>query len=333
MCGKLRACFPFWRDTIGATEFVLDIIQNGYKIPFKETPLPFSIDNRSSAKCREVFVCEAISELLERGCIRQVHKYPQFCSPLHVAVLSSGKLRLILDLSHINQFVVKTAIKYEDLRCVLQIFSCGMFVFCFDLKSAYHHVQICDEHTKFLSFKWPSEDGDLRFYEFKVLPFGLTSAPYVFTKVMHQLIKYWRGQGHQVLVFLDDGIGGHVSHCSAQLLSRNIRQDLIACGFTFSVFFSVFHCSTSIGHVERIFFGCAPWNGEYCEANPTYGAWFQSQLYGAIVPFWIQKMKAMVLLQRNPIHSRQSFSGGSLPSVSDQRSQFTFTCPVCCVQY
>ena len=167
-----------------------------------------------------------------RGCIRQVTTYPKYYNPLHVAVQSSGKLRLILDLSHLNNFVVKNAIKYEDLRCVLQMFPCGMFVFCFDLKSAYHHIDICDEHTQVLSFKWPSEDGQLRSYEFKVLPFGLTSAPYVFTKVMRQLIKFWRGHGHRVLVYLDDGIGGHVSNPSAKQLSLKIRQDLVHCGFT-----------------------------------------------------------------------------------------------------
>ena len=76
------------------------------------------------------------------------------------------------------------------------MFSPGMFVFSFDLKSAYHHIDICEEHMEFLSFKWPSVDGVMHFYEFKVLPFGLTSAPYIFTKVIRQLVKFWRAHGH-----------------------------------------------------------------------------------------------------------------------------------------
>ena len=47
--GKLCENFLFWRDVVKASEFVLDIIQNGYKIIFWESPLPFSIENRSSA--------------------------------------------------------------------------------------------------------------------------------------------------------------------------------------------------------------------------------------------------------------------------------------------
>ena len=94
----------------------------------------------------------AISELMSRrSCLREVSDYPQFCNPLHVAAQSSGKLCLILDLSHRNKFVVKKFVKYEDLRTVIQLFSPGMFVFFpFDLKPAYHHIDICEERIKFL---------------------------------------------------------------------------------------------------------------------------------------------------------------------------------------
>ena len=87
----------------------------------------------------------AISELMSCGCLREVLDYPRFCNPLHVAVHFSGKL---LDLSHLNKFVVKKSVKYEDLRTVRQLISPGMFVFSFDLKSAYHHIDICEEHMK-----------------------------------------------------------------------------------------------------------------------------------------------------------------------------------------
>ena len=146
MQGKLRANFPFWRDVVRASEFVLDIIQNGYKILFRE--LPFSIKNRSSALHRRSFVQGAISELLTHGCIREVPVYPQFCNPLPVAVQSSSKLRLILDLSHINKFIIKKSVKYEDLRTVLEMFLPGMSVFSFDLKVV-HYSKYGDVQEKF----------------------------------------------------------------------------------------------------------------------------------------------------------------------------------------
>ena len=61
---KLRACISFWEDTVEASDFVLDIIEHGYKILFYQTPLRYSIKNESSALPRGL-----ISELLFRGCI------------------------------------------------------------------------------------------------------------------------------------------------------------------------------------------------------------------------------------------------------------------------
>ena len=229
--GKLRSHISFWRN-IGSSDFILDVILHGYKILFAIPPSPYCFENRNSSRIHCDFVHEAVSELLERGCIRETVHPPMFCNPLHVAVQSSGKLRLILDLSHLNQLLVKKSVKYEDLRTVLEMFHGDVFAFTFDLKSAYHHIDICEEHTRFLSFKWPSRSGEPKFYEFKVLPFGLSSAPFIFTKLMRQLVKFWRSQGFLILLYLDDGIGGSLSPAQAQRLSSSIHQDLISSGFT-----------------------------------------------------------------------------------------------------
>ena len=107
-----------------------------------------------------------------------------------------------------------------------------MFVFSFDLRSAYHHTDICDKHRKFLSFKWTSSHGVTKFYEFKVLPFGMCSAPYVFTKVLRQLVKYWRGCGHLTLMYLNDGLGGDMSFESTKSLSDTVCNDIVLSSFT-----------------------------------------------------------------------------------------------------
>ena len=51
---------------------MLDIIENGYKIPFKETSLPYKLDNRSSAIKNRTFVKEEINKLLESGCTEEL---------------------------------------------------------------------------------------------------------------------------------------------------------------------------------------------------------------------------------------------------------------------
>ena len=73
----------------------------------------------------------------------------------------------------------------------------GDFLFSFDLKSGYHHIDIAESDHKYLGFAW-----DQRFYVFTVLPFGLATACY-FTKVV---VRYWRAKGLRILVYLDDGL-------------------------------------------------------------------------------------------------------------------------------
>ena len=64
-------------------------------------------------------------------------------------------------------------------------------MFSFDLKSAYHHVEISQEYQTYLGFSWKtSNSGDEIFYVFTVLPFGLSTAPYVFTKLLKPLEKH-----------------------------------------------------------------------------------------------------------------------------------------------
>ena len=88
----------------------------------------------------------------------------------------------------------------------------------FDLKSGYHHVEIFEGHQTYLGFSLKhSNSNQVKFYVFTVLPFGLSSAPHVFTKIVKPLEKHWR---HQGICVADDGWGiekdrfSSVQYCS-----------------------------------------------------------------------------------------------------------------------
>ncbi len=53
-----------------------------------------------------------------------------------------------------------------------------------DLKDAYLHVPIIPQHRKFLRFAFRDQQGILRVCQWGALPFGLTTAPRVFTKLL-----------------------------------------------------------------------------------------------------------------------------------------------------
>ena len=106
------------------------------------------------------------------------------------------------------------------------LFEKGDYMFSFDLKSGYHHVDIAKEHWKYLVFSWQS-----CFYVFTVLPFGLSSACYIFTKLLCPLVRYWRSQGLRIIVYLDDGLCAREGEPKALETSVLVCSTLSQAGF------------------------------------------------------------------------------------------------------
>jgi len=226
--GRLRKRLKVWKD-IGANKFILDVIENGYKLPFISTPTNIRFKNNMSAVKECHFVSESIRELLSSGSIIKVPFQPEVISPLSVATSQSGKKRLILDLRHVNQFLHKEYIKFDDWRAFQHYVTQSGYLFKFDLRKGYHHIDIFPEHQLFLGFSWPEKDGE--YYVFTVLPFGLSPAPNAFTKLLRALVRVWHQQGIKICVFLDDGAGAGDSFEETTENSKITKTLLINCGF------------------------------------------------------------------------------------------------------
>jgi len=142
----LKNYIQFWRS-IGAGQFILDVIDNGYRIPFHSTPPPSFPSNNKSALAHLSFVEEALSELLLINQVFVTDVIPHNVNPLSVSVQSSRKKRLILDLRFINNHLWKQSIKFEELKVAINYLGKGHFMFLFDVKSGYHHVLILSSST------------------------------------------------------------------------------------------------------------------------------------------------------------------------------------------
>jgi hypothetical protein len=221
---------PFWKDEIKAPQAILDVITNGYVLPLKSEPTNYSGRNLPSAISHAEFVQESILDLLATGCVVQVIAPPHVSSPLSVVVSSSGKKRLVVNLRHLNRFLWKQRFKYEDLRVAMLLLEKDDFLFSFDLKSGYHHVDIAQNHWKYLGFSWEGQ-----FYVFTVLPFGLSSACYIFTKIVRPLVGYWRGKGLRIVVYLDDGHCAVAGEECAWQASTLVQETLERAGFVANV--------------------------------------------------------------------------------------------------
>lgn len=87
----------------------------------------------------------------------------------------------------------------EDIRTASNLVSHHSVMATVDLKEAYFVINIHKDYRKYLRFRF---NGIL--YEFTCLPFGLCSAPFVFTKRMKPLLSFLRREGHQLVAYLDD---------------------------------------------------------------------------------------------------------------------------------
>ena len=179
-------------ESIGASHFVLSVIREGYKIPFYYTPTSVFLPNNKSALHYADFVVGAITALLKVGSVVQCPCPPVVVNPLSVSIQPNGKKR-----------IQDSKINFEDAKCFLEclIASPCAWACSFDIKSGYHHIEIFESDEQFFGFSWMFH-GVTKYFKFTVLPFGLSVGPYVFSKVMRPLVKYWRSKAIRIVVSL-----------------------------------------------------------------------------------------------------------------------------------
>lgn len=232
--GSLSKHITFW-ENIGCSEFVLNTLKEGYIIPFVKTPPRMFSKNNRSASINDKFVDDAVAELVNTGAVKNIPFKPFVVSPLSVASNRSGKHRLILDLSMLNKYIRKDRFKFEDWKVAIQYFEKGNYLVKFDLKSGYHHIDVCPQQHTFLGFEWRG-----KYYTYTVLPFGLSTAPFIFSKCLREMVKYWRKNSIKIVLYLDDGLGMSSDLENCKYVSKFVRDSLISAGFLINEGKSIF---------------------------------------------------------------------------------------------
>ena len=117
--GGLGKCVDFWRDELCASPRLIHTIVKGYALPFVAKPTPYCHANQRSAIVEAEFVEIAIKELLEGGYVDRVTEQPHVCSPISVVSSGNGMKRLVVNLRHVNRFLLKQSCKYEEMRLAI----------------------------------------------------------------------------------------------------------------------------------------------------------------------------------------------------------------------
>lgn len=145
---------------------------------------------------------EAIKQLLDTQVIETVpytEREQGLYSILFTVSKKNRKWRAVLDLKFLNTFVIQKHFRMETLRSIAESLLPQDFLTSIDLTDAYLHVPIFPPHRRFLRFCVGGNH-----YQFQALPFGLSSAPQVFTKILIMPITHLRNQGIHINSYLDN---------------------------------------------------------------------------------------------------------------------------------
>ena len=117
----------------------------------------------------------------------------------------------------------------EGAKLIRDLLQENDWMVCIDLKDAYLSVPIAQEHRELLRFAWEDQ-----LFEFQCLPFGLSSAPRTFTKLLKSIMSLLRQKGIRVIrsmIFLDDMLIMAQSLKELKELTQEVLQLLQLLGF------------------------------------------------------------------------------------------------------
>ena len=212
--GRLKACANAWRG-IGANELDMSWINEGFTLWFEYECPKMSLKNQEScfeSEAAKSFIDMAMVKLAKRGIIGKWKKEwgtSHVVSPLKVVPKKGNTFRLILDLSRLNKYLMFPRFKYDSIKLVEEVFELGDWMFAWDLKDGYFHMDMASSMFTYMAFQW---EGEIMY--FVQCPNGLVPACWAFTKLVRAVMAHLRSMGLKCLGYIVDGLGGARIHAT-----------------------------------------------------------------------------------------------------------------------
>ena len=231
--GRLRYFWRTWQ-TFGASHRVVRWLRFGYPLPFfknhRGLPLtpplsvqpPPEIVTSYADPGKQALLNEQLDQLVAKQAIREIpHTDHVHFSRVFLVPKKNGKMRMVADLSRLNQWLQCPSFKMDNAQVVRDALLPDLWATSIDLTDAYLHIPIHPSCQKFLVF----QVGNRRFM-WLVLPFGLNTAPRVFSDVMKVLKQWGRTVGILLFQYLDDWLQLNMN---AKILAQQTQQLIQQC--------------------------------------------------------------------------------------------------------
>ena len=215
MGGRLKWFVKQWEQQ-GAHPFYLDILKQSYRLPFRDhpklsrTPCIHSGYNEID---KDSDLSTSILDLLAKNAIKEVNKQDSlgFYSRLFLVPKPGNRWRPVIGHSSLNQYLTVLKFKMETPESIRTSLRQGECVTSIDLSDAYLHIPIHPQSRKFLRFHHKETS-----YQFTSLPFGLATAPLVFTSLVKEVKLLALKQDIRLHQYLDNWLIRSSSQDEAQ---------------------------------------------------------------------------------------------------------------------
>jgi hypothetical protein len=187
--------------------------QGGPRLDLPGVPDPICIKTTTfrlpASGARRVELLKQVETLLKKRVIQRLPLNelgsPGYYSSLFLVDKWDGGFRPIFNVKKLNLFLYCPHFKMETVRLVKASIQKGDWAVTLDLSDAYLHVPIHPKSYKYLRMAVTPK----LVYYFRALPFGLCTAPGVFTRIVESVAAFLRIQGLYVNVYLDDWLIRH----------------------------------------------------------------------------------------------------------------------------
>ena len=188
------------------------ILKEGYTLPFQTRPKLTRFPTVVSCYVnphRNSYLMEALHQLIDKNAVELVDNQTSlgFFNRLFLVPKPNNNWRPILDLSKLNFFLKVGKFKMETPETIRTSLQSGEWVTSIDFKDAYFHIPIQEQSRKYLRFHVQDQT-----YQFKALPFGLSTAPLEFTIVAKEVKLMATHKGIRIHQYLDDWLVRARSH-------------------------------------------------------------------------------------------------------------------------
>ena len=191
-------------EALGSSPKVVATLREGYTLPFRFRPnltrSPTVISNYHNP-AKHCFLLEALYQLIEKNAVELVENQNSlgFYNRLFLVPKPNNRWRPILDLSNLNTFLNTESFKMETPETIRTSLQAGECVTSIDFKDTYFHIPIHSQSRKYMRFHLQGQS-----YQFKALPFGLSTAPMEFTVVAKEVKLMALQRGIRTHQYLDD---------------------------------------------------------------------------------------------------------------------------------